>query len=140
MIKVGGYIRQDGVISKIEELEMPTEHSYGYAYHRDKVNKNCRYFVEFDIQENGELINSQGNKVTYSDKWTDLIESGDFVNDRLITDIVTISDHNMNKLEKCFVYHTQGYLTDYFKESEINRLVTKEYYQGGLFIDEFDRK
>ena len=27
MIKVGGYIRQDGVISKIEKLEMPTEYS-----------------------------------------------------------------------------------------------------------------
>lgn len=140
MIKVGGYIREDGVISKIEKLKMPTEYSYGYAYYHDKVNKNCRYFVEFDIQEDGGLINSQGDKVTYSDKWTDLIESGDFVNDRLITDIITVTDHAMNKLEKCFVYHTQRYLTDYFKESEVNRLVTKEYYQGGLFIDEFDRK
>lgn len=133
MIKVGDYIRELGEIHIIEKLEMPTEYSYGYAYYHDKEHKNVKYFIEFDIDEENNLVSSQGNKIIYAENWTDLIEINDFVNDKLITDIITKVDHEMTKSERYFVYHTQGYLTSYFKESDVNRLVTHEYYGGGVF-------
>lgn len=112
---------------------MPTEHSYGYAYYHDKEHKNVKYFVEFEEDENSDLVSSQGNKVVYAEKWTDLIEINDFVNDKLITNIITKTDYEMTKTERYFVYQTQGFLTGYFKEHEVNRVVTHEYYEGGIF-------
>ena len=133
MIKVGDYIREFGEIHIIEELTMPTEYSYGYAYYSNKEKKNVKYFVEFEINENGDLISSSGKKVTYAEKWTDLIEPYDFVNDKLIVEIITIINYEMTREEKVFVYHTQGYIRNTIKESEVNRLVTHEYYEGGIF-------
>lgn len=133
MIKVGDYVRDLGEIHIIEKVEVPIETSYGYAYYPSKKDKNVTFGIEFDIDENGDLISSLGNKVTYSKNWIDLIEVNDFVNDKLITDIITRTDHEMKETKKYFIYHTQGYLTSYFSEDEVNRLVTHEYYERGLF-------
>ena len=57
----------------------------------------------------------------------------DFVNDKLIVEIITIINYEMTREEKVFVYHTQGYIRNTIKESEVNRLVTHEYYEGGIF-------
>lgn len=132
MIKIGDYIREFGEIHIIEELTMPTEHSYGYAYYSDKEKKNVKYFVEFEIDENGNLISSSGNKVTYAEKWTDLIERYDFVNDKLIVEIIARANNEMTEKERIFVY-LQGYIRNTIRESEVNRLVTHEYYEGGIF-------
>lgn len=134
MIKVGDYARVSGKIVKIEEVELPTKHSYGYAYyHKKDYDKNTRFFIEFDTDKEGKLYTSVYNeRVTYSDKWTDLIEPQDLVNDKVITE-VGLTCGKDNSLIRLFHYY-EGCDRKQLTENQVNRLVTHEYYQGGIFL------
>lgn len=136
MIKVGDYSRVSGEIVKIEEVELPTKYSYGYAYyHKKDYDKSARFFIEFDIDSNGDFYTSiYKEKVTYSEDWKDLIEPGDLVNDKVITKIglTTTSDELVSRM----FYYNEGSKEKHFTKKQVNRLVTREYYQGGIFIDE----